>query len=594
MTSGQARDGNVADESTPLISGSLASHFGFRNDSHSYDRSIASSTVDDEEEDVDINELSLSLARVGSFASGTGLEPGITQYVKERPRTVQIAKVQREPSVVEAPDLEEAGLEEDATDKQPSDPRFINIAPRKFWAIFSIAMLAYFVACFDSTLMASSHPVITSYFNASQAAPWLSTVFLITSTAFQPLFGRLSDMVGRKWMITVSLMIFALTTLWCALATSIESFIAARAACGIGAGGAMALSLIIVSDLVRIEYRGVFQSHINVSFGMGSASGAAFGGYLCDSLGWRWSFGVQVPVLIVCLIMAVLLVPSDLGPMLIKHDEGSPWEALKSFDSRGSVLLITTITCLILALNLGGNIFPWISPVVITCAVIFVISAAFFVWREMKAKHPLMPLRLLSHSPISNLVFSNFFGAIASNTVLFNVPLFFQAVLLTSAANSGFRLAAPSLAASSIGVCTGYIITYTRKLRPTLIVGGVLYLLGAVIILFMNRHVSEVTSLLFIIGVPVGQGFLFPSTIMSALAVSKQEEQAVVTTTVGLWRNLGTVMGVAVSSLVFQNSLVANLNKMVTGPDREAIIREVRSSVKSIKLLEPAAQAEGK
>jgi len=299
-------------------------------------------------------------------------------------------------------------------------------------------------------------------------------------------------------------------------------------------------------------------------------------------------------VLIVCLIMAVLLVPSDLGPMLIKHDEGSPWEALKSFDSRGSVLLITTITCLILALNLGGNIFPWISPVVITCAVIFVISAAFFVWREMKAKHPLMPLRLLSHSPISNLVFSNFFGAIASNTVLFNVPLFFQAVLLTSAANSGFRLAAPSLAASSIGVCTGYIITYTRKLRPTLIVGGVLYLLGAVIILFMNRHVSEVTSLLFIIGVPVGQGFLFPSTIMSALAVSKQEEQAVVTTTVGLWRNLGTVMGVAVSSLVFQNSLVANLNKMVTGPDREAIIREVRSSVKSIKLLEPAAQAEGK
>lgn len=121
-----------------------------------------------------------------------------------------------------------------------------------------------------------------------------------------------------------------------------------------------------------------------------------------------------------------------------------------------------------------------------------------------------------------------------------------------------------------------------------------MFLVGGILILFVNQHVSEVMSLVLIVGVPLGSGFVFPNSMMSALAVSKQEDQAVVTTTIGLWRNLGTVMGVAISSLIFQNSLIANLNKMVTGPDKQAIIHQARSSVKSIRLLVQPHLAEGK
>ncbi len=126
-------------------------------------------------------------------------------------------------------------------------------SPTRFWLIFSQVLLSLFIACFDSTLMASSHPVITSYFGAANAASWLSTSFLLTSTAFQPLLGRMSDGLGRKPLFVASLAVLAAGTAWCALAGDIGSFIAARAVCGLGAGGATALGSIITSDLVPIE-----------------------------------------------------------------------------------------------------------------------------------------------------------------------------------------------------------------------------------------------------------------------------------------------------------------------------------------------------
>jgi MFS family permease len=127
------------------------------------------------------------------------------------------------------------------------------------------------------------------------------------------------------------------------------SFIVARAVCGFGAGGVITLGSIITSDLVPIEIRGVYQSYINIIFGCGGSLGAALGGAIADSLGWRWEFGVQVPAIVVCLVIATLTMPRKLGLGKGIEKKGL-WEAMKLFDFKGSLLLTTSVTVLILGL----------------------------------------------------------------------------------------------------------------------------------------------------------------------------------------------------------------------------------------------------
>lgn len=467
-------------------------------------------------------------------------------------------------------------------------PYLSGVSPTRFWVLFTGLMMAFFVSCFDSTIMASSHPVITSYFGSSNSASWLSTSFLLTSTAFQPLLGGLSDAVGRKVPYLVMMFLFLAATVWCAVAQSMTSFILARAVCGLGAGGGMALSSIIVSDLVPIEIRGPYQSYMNMVFGAGAMLGAALGGVMADYLGWRWEFGVQVPIIATSLIISSFTIPDDLG--LHGKEHRGAWDAMKKFDYAGSFLMSTSITFLILGLTLGGNILPWSHPFVLACLLIFAIFSPLFLYVETHAAKPIMPIHLVRHSPHLNLIFNNHIASFLSNATLFNVPLFFQAVLLTSATTSGLRLIACSLASSLTGTATGFLITRTRRLKWPLALGSTLVFLGMLSLASLQRGWPTILYILCLALPSAGQGFQFPGTFMAILAVADQSTQAVVTSTLILWRSLGSVLGVACSSLVVQNALWYYLQLYVEGPEKEEIIERVRQSVEAVKGLEEVYQ----
>lgn len=523
--------------------------------------------------------------------TGSSASNGAEQGHEATERTPLLAKAQ-EPGtregVADSQDVLEAVIDSAAPGLGPDQVHgaetakqtdfMLDMSKARFWLIYSGILLQYFVAMFDTTLMASAHPVITSYFNSSNAASWLSTAFMLTSTAFNPLFGRVSDTIGRKPLYLFALVMFAATTTWCALAKSMASLIIARAFCGLGAGGVMAMGSIMTNDLVRIEVRGTYQAYINLFFGLGGSCGAAFGGFLCDRIGWRWTFGIQVPPVLLILICAIITTPRDLGPMLAKNGD-RPWQKIiREFDLAGAFFLSNSTAFLILGLNLGGNVLPWSHPFVIVCLIISAFASSILVWVEDKAYRPILPLPMLFTSPRGNLVFSNFFYQLGTYSVLFNAPLYFQAVKLDSPSVSGFRLAIPAFVLMVCGVGCGFFITWSGRMKSPQIAGGISGLVGALALSCMWEETSTWLATIFVIPPSMGQGLMFPATTLGVLATSKQEEQAVMTTTLMLWRNLGIVMGVAVSSLIVQNALSVYLEEFVMGPHKAEVGRLELSS----------------
>lgn len=350
----------------------------------------------------------------------------------------------------------------------------------------------------------------------------------------------------------------------------------------------------MINDLVSIEVRGTFQAYINIFFGFGTAAGSAFGGALCDALGWRGAFAVQIPPILAILLIAILTTPNGLGPNLVKNSDKSSWQIIRTFDWAGSFFLACFVACLILGLNLGGNILPWKHPLIITAIVLSGVMAAVLILVEHRAERPVMPLSLLFSSPRGNMVFSNFFAQVGLNTVIFNLPLYFQAVKLDSPSMSGFRLGVPVFALTLFGVMTGFYITWTGRMKAPQVAGAICMVLGSVMLSTIWPGIPTWLVMAFVIPMTVGQGLTFPASSIGTLAVSPKEEQAVMTATLSLWRSLGTVMGVSISSLIVQNVLSAQLAMQVSEPDAGKTIQIVRRSVRAIGTLDPRHMAEGK
>lgn len=419
--------------------------------------------------------------------------------------------------------------------------------------------------------MASSHPVITSEFHSSNSASWLSTSFLITSTACMSMFAPLSDTIGRRPIMLVTLAILGIAVVWCSRAQSIGSLIAARALCGLGAGGTSAMGAVLLNDFVPIEVRATYQSVLNLAFGFGQASGMALGGILCDTIGWRWAFGIQVPGVIFCGTVFFFVIPKDLGPQLAKNSKGAVRSFFKTFDLTGSVLLALSLTCLILYLNLGGNLLRWSHPCMTAVLIVFFLAAASFVRVESTAKHPVMPLRLITSWPQANIIFSSFFGALIYSGLIFNVPLYFEVVKHDSATVAGFRLIVPFMSLSASGFLGCMMIRQKRAIRPALVFGSFLTLAGTFCLSFLGRSMSSWMSMLCLLPFSIGYGFISPISTICMLRASPTEEHAVSICAFLLWRKIAVVIGVAFSTLLVQNLLVRYLYTTVTGPHQKEV-----------------------
>ena len=254
-----------------------------------------------------------------------------------------------------------------------------------------------FLSGFDGTITASTYAVIGSSFNAANTISWLTTAYLITTTAFQPLYGRFSDILGRRAMFFTATITFSLGCLGCGLAPNIVFLNLMRGLTGLGGGGLITMATIINSDIIPLERRGMYQAVQNGLNGFGAICGASLGGVIADSIGWRWCFLCQVPISVAGLIIGYLVIENppadetDTQSEELRQEAKSVW---RQIDLSGAVLLVAGLSVQLTALSLGGNQYAWSDPRVVTCFVVSVVLLAVFIWVELKTKAlPVMPMQ---------------------------------------------------------------------------------------------------------------------------------------------------------------------------------------------------------
>jgi len=459
---------------------------------------------------------------------------------------------------------------------------------RRLWIIFPAISIGVFLAAADQTIVVSSYGKIGSELHALNKTSWVATGYFLTLTAFQPLYGKLSDIFGRKACLLSAYAIFAVGSLGCGLARNIDELICARAFAGVGGGGMTTVVSILLTDIMTLRERGKWQGYINIIFASGSGIGAPLGGFLSDSIGWRWAFIGQAPLCTLAFV-AVLV-----GLHLPKLDSSHWMEKLKRIDFLGAAILFCAVVSLLMGLDRGSNV-GWNDKVTIICTCLSVPLFVAFAFIEIKiAAEPFAPGHIIFEKSLIAAYLCNFFSMGGWMATIFYIPLYFQAVDRLSATQAGLRLIPVIICGVSGSLFGGVYMSKTGKYYWLTIISYATLVLGAILIVLCAGSVVQ-SNLGIVIGLMVGgfsNGIGVTTTLIGLIANAGRENVAVATACSYLFRSMGSVFGISLSATVFNQALRAQLSRRLgSGKDAEEIAEKVRQSLEYLKELSPTIRA---
>ncbi|KAJ6509977.1 vacuolar amino acid permease [Mycena vitilis] len=426
------------------------------------------------------------------------------------------------------------------------------------------------------TVVATLLTPIGSSFNKSNQASYLGTSYLLSLCCFTPLYGRLSEILGRKGAMLLALFLFGSGTMLCGMVPSMETLILARALAGMGG-----VSTIVVTDLIPLKQRGLYQGVQNMRvlsnrpsfsltstrlFGLGAGIGGPFGGWINDVFGWRSAFYFQAPLL----ILSATLVAWKVNIQLPSDVQDQPLhEKLRRIDVLGSLTLVGTVGCLLLGFSLKTTEeIAWSHPLIyglfvasFICGVLFVLVETYW------APFPVMPLRLITRRTPFAVSISNLFASMAAFSMLYNVPLYFSAVKLYSAASSGSHLLPHSIAISCGSVAAGWMMRRTGKLYTLTLSAAASSICANVLVIFWNENTSPWHLWLDIVPQGFGMASFITTTLIAMIAGVVKEDMPVATGITYLFRTTGQVLGVSLSGAILQAVLLQKLRERIQDPN---------------------------
>ncbi|KAJ7765625.1 MFS general substrate transporter [Mycena metata] len=456
----------------------------------------------------------------------------------------------------------------------------------RFWILTGIWM-ASFLGSLNFTLVPTMMPSISSDFQKFHQASWLGTAYLLATCTFTPLYGRLSNVMGRRGANQTAIVFATVGTIGCGLSRNMESLIAARFVAGIGGGGLFTTATIIVSDMYTLRNRGLIQGLASCFSGLGMGLGGPFGGLVTDLLGWRAAFLLQTP-----LYLLAFLITSYSIRYVTPGKSKSTKEVLKRIDYFGSLTLLIAVGSLLVFLSTRYNeSLPWSDARVIVPFVLSLVFSVCFLGVEIFiAPEPVMAPSMLRQQVPVLISASNFLVASCNFAVTYFFPMWFQVVTLESASTAGMHLMPNSVSMSTGSVFAGWVMHRTGRYRKLNLIFGIFPFVGAVLISFMRQDSGPVQSWLSIIPLGFGNAVVLQTMMIALLAHLPESHMAVGTGFGQLFRGIGQVGGVAISSAIFQSRLESELRKRIHTPDSEELILKIRRSSAFIHTLMPEQQ----
>jgi EmrB/QacA subfamily drug resistance transporter len=444
------------------------------------------------------------------------------------------------------------------------------LTSRQLGLVFAGLMSGVLLAALDQTIVATALPTIVGDLGGLTHLSWVVTAYLLASTTSTPLYGKISDLYGRKTVFQAAIVIFLVGSALSGLAQSMGQLIAFRAVQGLGAGGLMALAIAIIGDVVSPRERGRYQGYIGAVFAVASVAGPLLGGFLVDHLSWRWAFYVNLPVGIAALL--VTSVALDLPFRRSGH----------AIDYLGAALLVAGVTCMLLVTVWGGDRYAWGSPSILGLAAAGVLLLGAFAVQERRASEPVLPPRLF-RDPVFRVATATLFliGVAMFGAIVF-LPLFLQVVVGASATSSGLLLLPLMAGIVTSSVVVGRVISRTGHYRWYPVAGTALMTVAMGLLATMDAGTSRTTASWYVALLGVGLGTVMPVMILAVQNAVDQRDLGTATSAATFSRSMGGSFGVA----AFGAILASRLAQQLPGVDAEAL----QASPSQLRALPPAAR----
>jgi len=412
--------------------------------------------------------------------------------------------------------------------------------------------LAIMLSSLDQTIVSAAMPQIVAELNGVSHLSWVFTAYMLTSTITVPVFGKLSDIMGRRGMYLLAILVFLVGSILSGMALSMWQLIFFRGIQGVGGGAMMVSAVATIGDIIPPAQRGRYQGLIGGAFGVSSIMGPLLGGWICNFASWRWIFYINIPLGV--LVFAILA--SGL-PKVLRV-------ARRKVDYLGATLLTTALFPFLLALVWGGSVFPWKSLPIAGLIILSIASLIQFVRVERRVEEPIMTFALFKKRSYWMSISIAFLTAMAMYSAIMFVPFFAQGVLWVSPARSGMMMMPMMLGLVASSIIGGQITSRTGRYKEVLVVG----VLMATASLWMCTHIGlatrpvELVILMAILG--MGLGTTFPIINLVVQSSFDRNRMGEVTAGVQLFRNLGGTIGTAIMGGVLNikmTSLVDLLNR---------------------------------